>query len=338
MITVSALVTSQSLASSFMLPLEIWMAAGQFVQAKHHLKAPSVRTQIINIDGGDVVLPGGLALQHTASAPLNHDTDIWIIPAMWRNPMKSLRRTAAALSPYLKNAQAHQQMICSVGTASFVLAELGLLDHRAATTHWAYFDLFAQRYPDVRLKRRHLITQSDSLFCVGSVNSIADLMVHLIEQKLGASIAHAIEQQFSPEIRTPFETAAFQDHGSLLHHDELMLEAQAWIEQRSTQAISLNVLATALGISERTLSRRFNQATGLSPLLYHHKRRTEQAKNLLRHSNLAINELAWQLGFHDHTQFSRWFKTQTGMTPSRYRQASRGKLFTHETQQTVAIS
>lgn len=87
-----------------------------------------------------------------------------------------------------------------MGTGSYLLAEAGLLDGKPATTHWNYFEQFSQRYPAVDLKSRHLITQSDNIYCVGSVNSIADLMVHMVEEWFGSRIARAVENQFSPAV------------------------------------------------------------------------------------------------------------------------------------------
>ena len=48
------------------------------------------------------------------------------------------------------------------------MAEAGLLNGKAATTHWKLFRCFQARYPEVNLKRRHLITQADNLYCAAA--------------------------------------------------------------------------------------------------------------------------------------------------------------------------
>lgn len=328
MITVAALVTPQSLASSLTLPLEIWMAAGQVQQGLTKSTASQVHTCTVGINTKPVTLNGGITITPDHCLETAPKADIWILPAQWRNPLK-LRQFSSALAPLIKSALADQSLVCSVGTASFLLAEMGLLTGKPATTHWAYLDLFQHHYPEINLKRRHLITQSQNLYCVGSVNSIADLMVHLIEKKMGIAVAQAVEQQFSPEIRRKFEAAAYQDQSSTTHHDELILEAQTWLDARSHQDLTTSELASELGISVRNLNRRFKLATGITPVNYHKKRRLEEAKSLLKNSNLSLGDVSWRLGFSDPAQFSRWFKAMCHLTPSRYRQASRGKLFTH---------
>jgi transcriptional regulator GlxA family with amidase domain len=328
MITVSALVTPQSLASSLTLPLEIWMAAGQVQQGLTRSSKIQVQTHTVGLDIQPITLNSGITITPDYCINTAPKADVWILPAQWRNPLK-LKQFSQTLAPLINSALADQSIVCSVGTASFILADMGLLNAKPGTTHWAYLDLFQAHYPEVHLKRRHLITQSHNLYCVGSVNSIADLMVHLIEKKMGITVAQAVEQQFSPEIRRKFEAAAYQDQSGTAHHDELVLEAQIWLDARSHQEITIKDLAGEMGISIRNLNRRFKIATGITPAEYHKRRRLEEAKSLLKNSNLPLGDLSWQLGFSDPAQFSRWFKGMCHLTPSRYRQASRGKLFTH---------
>jgi transcriptional regulator GlxA family with amidase domain len=214
-----------------------------------------------------------------------------------------------------------------VGTGSCLLAEAGLLDGKAATTHWNYFDQFARRYPQVRLKTRHLITQSENIYCVGSVNSIADLMVHISEEWFGVRIARAVENQFSPEIRSSFRAAAYQTEADSSHHDETVIEAQQWLREHLGQPLGIARLAARLDITPRTLNRRFRQATGMSPQAYLQGLRINQARELLKHSNLGVAEIAWQLGLQDASYFSQLFRRHCGMSPLSYREAVRGKLF-----------
>ena len=86
-------------------------------------------------------------------------------------------------------------------------------------------------------------------------------------------------------------------------------------------------LAKHLKLSPRTLNRRFKQATGISPQAYLQGQRITGAKDLLRHSNLSVADIAWRLGLHDVSYFSQLFRRHSGMSPLRYRQAVRGKLF-----------
>jgi transcriptional regulator GlxA family with amidase domain len=325
MYTAAALLYPDALATSLTLPMEILQAASQMARVGGRREA-GVRFHLAGAGEAFVTLFSGLTLQADLSRDRLPPLDLLLLPAIWRSPLPTIR----AITPWLatlREIAAAGTRICSVGTASCLLAEAGLLRGRAATTHWNYFKPFARRYPDVLLKTRHLITQSDNIYCVGSVNSIADLMVHIVEEWYGSRIARAVENQFSPEIRQPFGAAAFQGRPEGSHDDETVLEAQQWLQDNLAHPASMEALAQHLGLSQRSLNRRFRQATGTSPGVYLQGLRIARAKALLRHSNLAVGEIAWQVGVQDVSHFSRLFRRHEQMTPLRFRDAVRGKLF-----------
>ena len=325
MYQIAALLYPRALATSITLPLEIVRAAAQIAQVRSRL-APGVSHALAAADLQPVRLFGGLTLTpdlHYNDLP---PLDLLIIPAIWRNPATVIKGARPWLGQLAKIA-ASGTRVCAVGTGTFLLAEAGLLDGKPATTHWNYLDRFANDYPRVQLKSRHLITQADNIYCVGSVNSIADLMVHVVEEWYGSGVARSVENQFSPEIRRPFRAAAYQTEGEQSHHDETVLEAQQWLQERLSRNPGVQAAADELGVSARTLNRRFRQATGLSPQAWLQRARVQQAKELLRHSNLSLAEVAWQLGLQDVSHFGKLFREQVGMTPGAYREAVRGKLF-----------
>lgn len=321
----AAVLYPSALASSITLPMEILHAASQMASISRRAQS-QIRFQIAGPDKKSMRLNSGIRLTPDVAFEDLATPDLLILPAIWRTPLPTLRESKALIKR-LPDIAASGTRICSVGTASCLLAEAGILDGRAATTHWNYFDRFAKRYPTVDLKTRHLITQSDNIYCVGSVNSIADLMVHLVEESFGSRIARAIETQFSPEIRLPFGAASYQNDAASSHHDETVLEGQQWIQDHLGTSINMAALARHLQLSPRTMNRRFTAATGVGPKVYLQRLRMTTAKDLLRNSNLSINEVAWQVGLQDVSYFSALFKAQIGMPPLKYRQAVRGKLF-----------
>ncbi len=78
-------------------------------------------------------------------------------------------------------------------------------------------------------------------------------------------------------------------------------------------------LAEHFGMSETHIRRLFEQSAHTSPLRYIHALRLDKAKNMLLVSNYSITEIAFSVGFEDPYYFSRFFKRETGMSPSEYR-------------------
>ncbi len=325
MYTAATLLYPHALATSVTLPMEILQAASQMASVRAR-SGPQVQMLLAAPQNQPITLSSGLTLVPDTSYEALPALDLLLLPAIWRNPLPTIRSMEGWLDT-LRRLAAAGTRICSVGTGSCLLAEAGLLTGQPATTHWNYFEQFARRYPAVQLKTRHLITQSGNIYCVGSVNSIADLMVHITEEWFGSRIARAVENQFSPEIRRSFRAAAYQGEADSSHHDETVVEAQQWLQERLGGTVAMGELAAYLDLTPRTLNRRFRRATGMSPRAYLQGQRINHARELLKHSNLSIAEIAWQLGLQDASYFSQLFRQHCGMSPLNYRSAVRGKLF-----------
>lgn len=91
--------------------------------------------------------------------------------------------------------------LASVCTGAFLLAETGLLDGRAATTHWGFADEFRRRYPRVRLMPERTITDEGDLLCAGGADSGLWLCLHLIEKELGHEVAAQTAKAFLLDLR-----------------------------------------------------------------------------------------------------------------------------------------
>ncbi|MEE4277297.1 MAG: helix-turn-helix domain-containing protein [Halieaceae bacterium] len=333
MYEVAGLLYPEALATSLTLPAEILRASAQLSRARRSHTQP-VRVRLFGVGKGVVepcatdqgALDSGLQLGVDADIRQLDGCDLLILPAIWRHPRRVYRR----LQPFLdviRRVHDDGAIICSVGSASGLLAEAGLLDGRVATTHWQDFARFEAAYPAVQLKRRHLITQSDRVYCVGSVNSIADFTVHLVGRWYGDAIARAVESQFSPEARQSFAAAAFLERAPSAHHDALVRDTQDRMEAAPEKPHRLEDLAASVGLSARSLGRRFRQATGRAPMQYLRDLRLQEARALLQNSDLGVAEIGDRCGFASSSRFAQVFREHVGMSPRAYRAAVRGKRF-----------
>jgi transcriptional regulator GlxA family with amidase domain len=314
-----------ALGSSLALPLEMLHAALQHRRARERRFAlPEIR--VVAERRGALSMSGSLRLLPDMLAARVQEAELAIIPSLWRTPQLTVSRHPG-ITACIRRLAASGTRICAVGTGSYIPAAAGLLDGRAATTHWSFFGDFARRYPAVQLQRRHLITRSGNFYCAGSVNSVADLMVHFIRELFGADAARQVEAQFSPEIRRPFEAHSFVEGEAGAHPDEAVWIAQDWMLAHLGEALRMPELAARCGISTRSLNRRFRAALGTTPLAFLQEARTAAARELLRASNTGIAEIAARCGFGSASHFSRSFTAHAGVSPQDYRRRVRGKLF-----------
>ena len=95
---------------------------------------------------------------------------------------------------------------------------------------------------------------------------------------------------------------------------QALARVRAYIDAHLGEAIALGDLAAAACISRFHFARSFRASTGSSPMQYVRQRRVAQAQALLAGSNSAIGTIALDLGFFDHSHFTRTFRRLNGVS------------------------
>ena len=106
--------------------------------------------------------------------------------------------------------------------------------------------------------------------------------------------------------------------------DDLVKDAQAYMEAHSAEKFSLRGMAGALYVNGSYLLRAFRRRTGMTPLHYHHLIRCEKAGKLLTQTGQSVSEIGEAVGFVSSSHFSHVFRNVKGCTPSEYRQKYSG--------------
>jgi len=313
----------QMLATSVVLPAEMFRAAADLALARQRKALPEI--SFIATRPGMYTSRSGIPLLANNSIG-QRQFDLVFLPALWRNPQAVIRQHEALL-PWLRQQHDGGALIGAAATGVCFLAASGLLDQRPATTHWFYLDQFAARYPAVDLKPQYLITRAGNLYCAASINALADLTVHFIRHFYGSSIASHVERHFSHEARKSYDNVTYREDDSERHHDEDIIQIQLWLHRHHAQQIQLADVAQQFGMSLRNFNRRFLAATGKTPLRYLQGLRIEEGRDLLSNSNLSIAEVAEKVGYQDSSHFSRLFRDILTITPQDYRKSMRNKLF-----------
>lgn len=316
------------LATSVTLPAEMIVSAGQHAKANKlaHISSEKIELIYASEVAGVVTCHTGIELNANKTIDQIDEADIVFIPALWRNPQKAID-THPKIIHQINMLYTKGSVICGVGTGCCFMAETGILDNKAATTHWHYFDTFTRKYPSVKLQKHYFITQADRCYCAASLNSLADLTIHLIKQQFSSTISKKVEQHFSHEIRRDYETQRFLESESDYHPDEAILHAEMQLQSYFNRPLSMKTLAKDCGMSLRNFSRRFKLATGTTPTAYLQKIRVQHAKELIGSSNLSIVDIAYKTGFTNASYFNSVFKKHYFSTPSQYRLSLRSKLF-----------
>jgi len=127
-----------------------------------------------------------------------------------------------------------------------------------------------------------------------------------------ASFIELMARLFLPD-KSSDESHALQRNFQLAHAVKSLLDANIRSE------IGIQNMLQTLGFSYAHLCRIFHAAFGLTPVEYRSTSRVEQAKTLLRDTNLTVAEIAYQVGFQDAGYFSRKFRKLTNLKPNEAR-------------------
>lgn len=231
--------------------------------------------------------------------------DLIVVPG-WRAP--TLRGGPEPGPAVLARLRAHHACggtVASVCAGADVLGRAGLLDGRRCTTHHDLQDELAARYRRAIVTRDVLFTTDDRVVTSAGIASGIDLALHLLAVRHGPALAAQVARSMVVYTRRNGhepQASAMLRHRS--HLDDIVHRVQDLIDARFTEQLPLAYLAAGAGVSERTLTRLFRRATGLTPLRYQQTLRREHAEHLVGHG-ATVETAAREVGFEDARMLRR---------------------------------
>ncbi|MGL4798695.1 MAG: response regulator transcription factor [Cellulosilyticaceae bacterium] len=103
------------------------------------------------------------------------------------------------------------------------------------------------------------------------------------------------------------------------HYRKEIVEIMEYVEAHIGEKISLTTIACQINMNESYISRLFKNETGMNIIHYINIRKMEKAKELLKHKNMIVKDVAYALGFEEQSYFNRTFNKYFGMNPKEYK-------------------
>jgi transcriptional regulator GlxA family with amidase domain len=248
--------------------------------------------------------------------------DIIVIPELWLTPDDDLKDRYAELKEWLRSRHRAGSIIYSACTGAVLLAASGLLDGKAATSHWGYADLFRTSFPEVRFVAEPNIVFADEdgrIVTSGGATAWHDLAIHIISRHCSPGealhIAKVYLLQWHGDGQLPFANLVRRQ----AHADSVVRQAENWLRAHYREPQAVIGAVMECGIPERSLKRRFAAATGSSVIGYVQNLRIEEAKRMLESGDTALEEVAAAVGYENPAFFRKLFKRATGLTAGHYR-------------------
>lgn len=259
--------------------------------------------------GFDVVVDRGLDSLDAADTVVvpSHDLD---------------RDVAPELVAAVRAAHARGARVVGLCLGAFVVAETGLLDGRAAVTHWAETDELARRHPSVTVRPAALWVDHGDVLTSAGVAASLDSCLHLVRSDHGVDVAGRLarylvmaphrEGSQAQYLRTP--VVALDD-------DDPVERAMVWARAHLDRPIDLDGWARVAGLSRRTFTRRFRDRTGTSCHDWLVDQRLGHVRLMLETTGHSVDRIAAESGFGTAHALRHHFRHRLHTTPARHRRA-----------------
>jgi len=217
----------------------------------------------------------------------------------------------------LRRVARRARRVASVCTGSFALAAAGLLEGRAATTHWAACDLLQAQYPRVRVTRGPIAVQDGNVYTSAGATTGMDLTLGFIREDHGSEIAREIARWLVLYVERPPGqeqlSVPLRGRGS---ERKPLRDLQLWIVDHLQSDLSVEVLAEHVGMSIRNFARTFKRELSTTPATFVEGIRVEAALRKLELGTESLATIAAEVGFGSVDTMRRAFVRHTGQLPS----------------------
>ncbi len=230
-------------------------------------------------------------------------------------------RSNPALRRFIRRQAGRVRRLASICTGAYLLAEAGLLEGRRATTHWAFCEDLARRYPTVQVQPDTIFVQEGSVYTSAGVTAGMDLALALVEEDHGRDVALAVARALVMFLRRPGGQAQFsaQLSAQLAEHEPLR-DVQTYVLEHPADDLSVSVLARRAAMSPRNFARLFAREVGTTPAKFVTSVRVETARRLLEETSGGLDEIGRASGLGNPESMRRAFLSLVGVPPGQYRE------------------
>ena len=299
-------------------PLDVFQHANNTLQLHGRDNEPGYETLVVALQAGPVKAAGGLEIIATLGCDDElGEIDTLIVPG---SPWIERACAEPRLIDWIQKTAPGARRVVSVCTGAFLLADAGLLENRAVTTHWLYCDRLAALHPTLRLDPDRIFVRDGNIYTSGGITAGIDLALSLVEEDLGREAPRFIAGLMVVFLRRP----GGQNQFSIFLQTEAptrpdIRELQAWIVANPAEDHAVERLATRINMSARNFARQFLAESGMTPAKFVEHARVEAARCKLEQTNGRLEAIAAEAGFGSAERMQRSFQRLLNVSPQDYR-------------------
>jgi transcriptional regulator GlxA family with amidase domain len=197
------------------------------------------------------------------------------------------------------------------------------LDGRRATTHWRYAARLQREYPSIRVEADRIFCRDGNVWTSAGITAGIDLALALIEEDHGFAIAKGVAQHLVVYHRRHGGQSQFAASVDLAPKNDRIVAALGYARDHVAEALTVERLAEAAGMSLRQFSRAFRAQTGTTPARVVERLRADLARGRIETTTEPVERIAEAVGFGDAENMRRAFIRVYGQPPQSIRRAIR---------------
>ena len=270
---------------------------------------------LVSADGEPPVTTSGLPVAVTGRFDPAAKTDVLLAIGGFGTRYE----TAPALVSGFRRAARQARAVGGIEAGGWLLARAGLLEGRAATTHWEDLEDFAASFPGTDVRPDRYVIDGPVL-TTGGASPTFDLMLHLVRARLGMAVALDVASVFIyDQARAATDAQPLVSLGRLDGYDPRLAQAIRLMEAHVDRPLTVAAIARRVGLSARALELMFSRSIGETPGAYSLRLRLAAARRLVLDTAEPMADIAARTGFSSASAFSRAFKGGFGKAPATMR-------------------
>jgi transcriptional regulator GlxA family with amidase domain len=299
--------------------LDVAGPADVFSEAGRQLGKPGAyQVQVIGIRKGVIESSSGLRLAvDTTVATHRGPIDTLLVAG---SPDIENMASDVQLHAWLRRRSRTVRRYGSVCTGAFVLAAAGLLDGKRVATHWNAATRLAAAFPQTCVEADAIYVKDGKLFTSAGVTAGMDLALAMVEDDHGRELALRVARELVMFLKRPGGQSQFSAHlAAQTSERSSVREVQDHVLANLKDDLSVPILASHAGMSERSFARIFRSETGTTPAEFVENARIDAARRLAEDSDLPAKRLADAVGYANVDAFRRAFGRRLGVSLLEYR-------------------
>lgn len=220
---------------------------------------------------------------------------------------------------FIQQSPERYRRVVAICAGAFLLAEVGLLNGRQATTHWQCALELSKRYPKINVCSDKIFVSDGAIWTSAGMTAGIDLCLQLVEDDHGVDLAKSVARQLVVYHRRSGGQSQYSSMLEMSPESSRMQSVITYIRENLNKVLSVEELAEVVHLSARQFSRSFLKETGQTPAKAVQHIRAETARSLLEQSHHSVEEVARQTGFSDSNHMRRTFLRIFGQPPQALR-------------------